>query len=617
MKRFLIKFLIGVLALSLLVSGLVACGSASKDFKYPTLTNPGKVESLGGFISETENYLYFINGVANNTDDNAFGAPVKGALMVQDKSDLKKEPQVVVPKLFVASDYDAGVYIYNGRVYYGTPSVEKNSSGEIANDELTFMSTKLDGTGSETYFTIDSLSAEYRMIESNGAVYIVYYDTDQSALCYYNTKDNASGVIIKTDAKAEGEEAVSLASYKFLDNVAVGKGFAVAYTVTIYNEEYYESAAKEEGYSRATKSYNEVYVYGVNGEKVESKKILDGKEKEITYAITYINGESVYASATDVLTNVENISYNLVSAKTETVKNADLIADGNLILDDGKVLTLKEGVITIRNAMENDFATQEKLAIVDSANSLVRYDQVNGYIYYLDSGNTLARIKASDENAKVELVSEDILITAWYAPQFITIGEDDYVFYVDGSTKGASYVKYVKLNADAVAEDTDDDGENDKFYLEGHNFLAKRLDKDVAAEVGSTINDVANDINDSGALGFNKVDGKLTVESVTKAKALYDSKTDAVKALVSEDAVENLNNYLDAIKWANEYDKLSAIRKVKELSTDEYNALKTAYESVKADIEEFRNSDNYAVVRTLLGNDLNNYYQRAVEEFED
>ena len=44
--------------------------------------------------------------------------------------------------------------IEEGYVYYGTPSTEKNSSGAIAKEDITFMRTKLDGSGdTDVYFT--------------------------------------------------------------------------------------------------------------------------------------------------------------------------------------------------------------------------------------------------------------------------------------------------------------------------------------------------------------------------------------------------------------------------------------------------------------------------------
>ncbi len=615
MRKILLKLFAGVLIVSMFMTGLVAC-SSSVDWTKTNMTNWGAGSVYGGFIGETEYYIYFINGIASNTEDNTLGVPVKGSLMVQDKKDLTKEPQIVVPKLFVATDYNAGLYIYGGRVYYGTPSTDKNSSGNIANSEMTFMSTKLDGTDSVSYFTVPALSTEYRIVENDGVVYIVYYKSAESALYSYNTTTKEETLIAKTDAKAEGENAVSLNTYKFLDDEAVKDGYAVVYTVTIYDEEYYESAAESSDYRRATKRYNKVYLYKAGGEKAEGDVVLDGTEKEITYALTLAKGKHVYVSETDIFSNVVNKRYNMADNNDyPEVVNADLVTATNYIFGD-KVLTLSEGVITLRYLLEDDSAKQEKIAIIESASSIVSYDEEEGYIYYYNSVNNLARIEHRNEDAKEERISEDTVATTWYDPQFITLGEKDYVFYLDNSAKGASYVKYVDLDGEIKAEDTDDNDEDDLFYLEGHAFLAKRLDADIATGVASTINAIANDLN-SGALVFEEgADGKLTVADVVDAKALYDSQTEAVKAEISESTVETLNNYVSAIAWANEYNKLKDVKNLYSLDDAAYQNLQTAYNEIKAGIEAFRKTDNYAAIRNLLGSDLNKYYQDCVKEFD-
>ena len=88
MKKVLFKVLCGLLAVSILLS-LSACGKKDK-WNGTSMTSPGNVVSVGGFIAETENYLYYINGIGSSTESNTFGAPVKGALMAVAKSDLEK-----------------------------------------------------------------------------------------------------------------------------------------------------------------------------------------------------------------------------------------------------------------------------------------------------------------------------------------------------------------------------------------------------------------------------------------------------------------------------------------------------------------------------------------------
>lgn len=616
MRKFLLKILTGVLALSLLVTGLIACSSSAVNWEKPTLTTWGNGSVYGGFIGETDNYIYFINGMATNTDDNTFGAPVKGALMVQDKSNLDKEPQVVVPKLFASTDYNAGVYIYDGRAYYGTPNTDKDSSGGVANYEMAFASTKLDGTDTVSYFTVGALSTQFRILECDGVVYIIYYDSVNYALCSYNTATRENTEIVKTDETAEGKEAISLSNYKFLDKDAVKGNCVVAYSITIYDEEYHEEAASEENYERIKKEYNQIFVYGVFDGELKSELVLDGSVNKEEYSFHYIKGLDLYLTSARKGFSTKNLVYNIKNATIAKVENMDIVSKDSLILDEGWVITLSEGVVKMRNSLRVDNAEQEIIAINSNISSLLNYDEESGYLYYFNKSNTLCRIEIRNEEAVEVAVSEDMVSLAWYYPEFMEIGGKKHVFYLDSSTKGASYVKCVNLEVEDLGKDTDDDGENDKFYIEGHKFLAQRLDVDKAAYVSSVINDIASDINSDGSLKFVEKDGAFTVESVIKAKELLDEQSPTVYELVDDGAKETLNNYLSAIDWANKYDTLKAVKNLSMLDENERDELYQAYLAVKGEIEQFTKSDNYTTIRALLGNELNAHYQKAVKEFE-
>ena len=89
--------------------------------------------SNGGFVVEKDNYVYFINGAEDYTASNKYGEVTKGALMRIAKSDLDdskyQNAEVVVPMLFVAQNFNSGIYIYGDYVYYATPTTDKNLSG--------------------------------------------------------------------------------------------------------------------------------------------------------------------------------------------------------------------------------------------------------------------------------------------------------------------------------------------------------------------------------------------------------------------------------------------------------------------------------------------------------
>ena len=155
----MVKKLLKTIALVSLTAALalsaVACGASWTS--SVTLTEPGNVLQNGGFVAETDNYVYFINGEETYTENNKLGTPVKGALMVAEKSKLadgSAEAQMVVPKLFAAGDVNAGVYIYGDKVYYATPSVKKDTSGNAATEYLDVCSSTLDGKTHTTYTTV-------------------------------------------------------------------------------------------------------------------------------------------------------------------------------------------------------------------------------------------------------------------------------------------------------------------------------------------------------------------------------------------------------------------------------------------------------------------------------
>ena len=161
--------------------GLAAgCGNWTADGVTPD--DYSAVTSNGGFAVQTDNYVYFINGYELNTADNTFGKPLKGSIQRISVEDVAARnytaAQTVVPLVAYSTHYQAGIYIYDDRIYYSTPSTARNSSGEIQNSNLEFKSSSLDGTEtmSEYYFRSENLSLPYRYVrpEADGAVYLMY-----------------------------------------------------------------------------------------------------------------------------------------------------------------------------------------------------------------------------------------------------------------------------------------------------------------------------------------------------------------------------------------------------------------------------------------------------------
>ena len=180
------KKILGLLAaVTLLGSTVVMSGCGGKYYKADGLdgyvASQNAATSNGGFAVEKDGYVYFINGKAENTAENKFGDVEKGALMRIKTADLNAgsydKAQTVVPLLFVAGNYDAGIYIYGDYVYFATPTTDKDvKTGEVANTHIDFKRAKLDGTEvmKNYFYRSSSADAQYRFVKGDdGKVYLL------------------------------------------------------------------------------------------------------------------------------------------------------------------------------------------------------------------------------------------------------------------------------------------------------------------------------------------------------------------------------------------------------------------------------------------------------------
>ena len=561
MKKILLLMLTIVLAVS--AAFAVGCGSGAS-FTKPSLNNPGKLISDGGFLAETDNYVYVINGIGTSTDDNSFGKPVKGSLAAIDKSTLggNVKSEIVVPKLFVASDYTSGIKINGDYVYFGSPSTDKNSSGKIANDELAFQRAKLDGSQEkgDIFFSVSSLSVKYRLTEADGNVYVIYQDTSDSSVKAYNTADKTMSTVAKTDDKnndvvknaANEDVYVSMGTVTFAEN---GDDAVLLYIVTVYNEKYYEEKASKDDYSRSTASYNMVYAVNAKG---ETTKVLDGESNDVTYAITLVKNGYVFYTATPnggtAKTYVKSVKdiFDVNSAATE-VKNTSYAVSGAIIngLDDVYFYDSDAKQIVKSTLVADEKNVKEVVAASDDISSLAF---VNGdYVYYYNANGELARLKANDDAAETERVSRGTVNTSWYAPELVTVNDRTYAFYLDSSTIGSSYVWYTDLNAEVVAEDTDDDGENDLFYLPYGKVAGVMLAADRANVAVEAINNIASSLDYTEDNEFK--------ETVAEARKAYEALDDEAKKAVSETAKNKLENSERAIVLGDKYNALAGVEK--------------------------------------------------------
>ena len=643
MKKTLLKI---VLSLALIVAvcvGMVACGGSSWDESNVSLnTITAETGVQGGMVAETENYVYFINGKASAEDDNSLGAPIKGALYAADKSDLTKQ-SIVVPKLFVASDYKAGVYIYGGYVYYGTPSTDKNSSGEIAKDELVFAKTTLDGTGTEILFNAGAISTEYRIVKgADGVVYIVYYDNGDSAIKCFNTSTKSSIEVAKTDEEAELE---SLDAHLFATNEGIND-VVVYYTTKLYSADYDEEEAKSEDYQRATFAYNKLYAYKAGEQSAVC--VLDGKKAVFeTYSLSKVFGKYVEYSVAknDGANKTENYVVEGASLYGKVLADSVKITNDKYLAGETTFL-----VVDVNNAyyVDGDSKNVIKTSLVGTANEIdvatkpvAKGDTVatlffvdGDYVYYSNNTGDIARIYIGDDRdtsvnenkLKEQTVSEGAVLTDWFAPKLVkwTVNsqEKTCLFYANSSDDGCSYVYCVDVNGEIQAEDTDEDEKMDKWSIKGNARLGDMIDADKAKIVDNEITKLAENLDDSGRIVFdtNSV-GEVVLENseITRVKALYDSYegTD-VYDLITENIVNDLNIYVAALDLSK---KLYALNGFYDKTEAEKTALESAYNEAKAAREKLFNDDDsedhafYTAVLDKVVVNLNFEYGKAVEFF--
>ena len=87
-------------------------------------------ENNGSMAVKVGDYLYMVNGQGMQSENNEFGTPVKGTL-IRVKLGTDGQPDgdsaaIVAPKIFYSGATNKGIFIFNDRIYYLSPSIQKN-----------------------------------------------------------------------------------------------------------------------------------------------------------------------------------------------------------------------------------------------------------------------------------------------------------------------------------------------------------------------------------------------------------------------------------------------------------------------------------------------------------
>lgn len=510
MKKITVLLLAVVMAFGLVFAG---CNNSKTNYSNNLSGLDGEVSSNGGFAVVKGEYVYFINGIAANTDDNTFGKPVTGALVRIKKSDLAAaaegntettvKTEMVIPSLFVAGDMTSGFYIFGSNVYFASPYTEKNKEGKVQNEKLSFVRASLDGKERTVIDTVDDNTTAYRYVENNGKVYLMIKTTVKDERSTSSTATRAAIVAYNAENGEKVFTSEKVSEYDF------GNGNDVYYTVTAYDED-----LKQE------EKYNDLYRYVAGSEKAElvlsgKGKIKNGTETDddnnggtgltgVTYSLLKNADETVYLKVTYVDTSVTSVvKYYALDKKDITAndseankaKFADLsnaTANASKIFSSSSYYASKNCIIYLDStyglvAYNVDFQNgstfngdkiENNCAWLFYDKDLVGYTVKfwnNGYVYLTDSNNHYYRVQIigsvidpqgnaiTGENApeaKLEKVNFLANSTSWYLPEVV----DNYFLSVYTATPYSSlvYVSDMTENAKRTDEEIETIRKSDK-----------------------------------------------------------------------------------------------------------------------------------------------------------
>lgn len=244
----------------------------------------GEVKSNGGFVVEKGNYIYFINGVQTNSAKNDYGEPVRGAVSRISKADYENRnysnTEIVVPQIAYSGNYNAGIFIYGDSIYYGTPSTDKNSDGVVQYQNLEMQSTKLDRSRTTApYISFSDASYDYRYVEVDGTVYLIYVATNET---YYDEDSGVTNIhSLNTKTGKNTLLVYNVSDYKFDEEDKTNPQIYYTMNVKKYSSGGYES-------------YNQIYTVRADATKAneyDTSKII-GWDKDDDH---YVNcGQLVF-----------------------------------------------------------------------------------------------------------------------------------------------------------------------------------------------------------------------------------------------------------------------------------------------------------------------------------
>ncbi len=435
------KKIISLVAAATFLGATIAMSGCNKGFykgnKLDYTAIEADAKSNGGFVVEHGDYVYFINGAEEYTASNEFGKATKGALMRIKKTDLDAgnyaNVQTVVPMLFVAQNFNAGIYIYDNYVYYATPTTDKNLSGEVENTWIDFKRAPLDGSQAMKgyYFRLENNAANYRFVKVAGKVYCLY--EENGALKSYSIEEETSRVLVSGAKSSFYFDKTNLENPNVYYTMSVVNGADTDHSTTAAYDQLYcvNAAAMIEGTAdKNTASYTvkggKTYDFDENFLKAKNKEAKENKTDE---------------------------PYKLDDYTTYPYVNL-----GTLVLDGIGVNTINADKVTQFSDLKG--ATP---ASPDGYNYTISSYQ-NGGVYFTRSEVT--KTSSEGENTKLYYLADADVTAEWNS--------------VDGNKESnLDVVALNTTNASATAIYTLNNGAHEYFYIEnGALYKATQPDED-------------------------------------------------------------------------------------------------------------------------------------------
>ncbi len=471
--------------------GLVACSGTQKIAMDASQRTDNTLKA--GFVAETADYVYFINGAENYATEYTTGSVTKGALMRVKKTDFadlsSAKYETVVSKLIVADDTKAGFYIFGDYVYYAVPSTEKDTTGALKNDQLNFFRTKLDASSTSANITGRDFghSAQYRFISSGENVYLVVYSTD---LYVYDAKTCKEVYTTEAGKDDKKVDKIDVAEVLFADS-------AVYFTTLPVN--------KDNSSEDNVQKYDFHNVYKIElGATVSANVVINGAGSKfggeagllgVTVDLLRTHNGKLYFSYTELNTQTGASSVfvavdesKLTSDKAKTWKTdltpiaknkhtVNVFADTTIFHNVGdKVVAYyvdaNYGLVCYDDSRVSDPDTNIGVSVVKYSENLktatlcfVSVEGEDSYMYFRDSSNNYYKVNLNGESDELRLNTFAVNAT-WYSPEVVKVGEAYYFVCSYSDSKFGSYV--YAINTTKLAEEYAKLSEDDKadFYTE-------------------------------------------------------------------------------------------------------------------------------------------------------